>query len=205
MITIIKTTLTLALTIASVVCFGQKDKFFHSEEEAKAVHPDSVYKVYLENFEGTSLPEWLFKYKNIEDLSLCGMVNKISPLNNLNGISKFTNLRYLSIGFTKIISISDELSKMKIQLSLEGTKITSVRPILEGMAATNGESFIHRLTYFDLDNITNKEELKWFKKLASDGGHNWSQTGGKLKAYFIDHHDVKDNLAKLKEFLNSTK
>jgi len=201
------TLLTLALILVSTIIIGQKGKRFKSEDEMKAVHPDSVYIVELKDYQGESLPEWLFKYKNLETLEIIGTSEKPIPLSDLSGVSKFVNLRYLDVSFSSIAVISSELAMSKIKtLIVSGLKINTLRPVYEAMVNSNGEVYIRRIDGFDKVNITDKEELKLFNKISDDGGYFWVVINGKsvkLRGYIFDYYDVKGNIDKIKEYLNN--
>jgi Leucine-rich repeat (LRR) protein len=197
--------LTFTISLTSFYCFGQKNKTFKTLEEMKAVHPDSVYNVELENYHGQSLPEWLFDYKNVVTFKIIGTSQKQIPLSDLTGISKFVNLYYLNVSFTSIAEISSELASMKITtLILSGVKINTFKPLFEAMVKSNGESFIYGIDGVDKTNILEKEELKLFNKISSDGGYFWETINGKsvkLRRYNFRHYDVKKYLEKMKAYL----
>jgi Leucine-rich repeat (LRR) protein len=202
------TLLTLALLLVSPIIFGQKGKRFTSEAEMKAVNPDSVYIVELNNYQGESLPEWLFEYKNIEYLNIQGSSETPIPIKDLSGISNFPKLNSLDIGFSSVSEISDELAKMRINLSIPGIKIRTLRPLYQAMVSSNSEGYIRSLDGFETTYITDEDEKKMFKKISSDGGHTWFNINGKsvkLTRYNFDYYDVQENKEKLKLFLTKDK
>jgi Leucine-rich repeat (LRR) protein len=210
---IMKTTLlTFALLLVSPIIFGQKGKRFTSEAEMKSVNPDSVYSVELNNYQGESLPEWLFEYKNIEYLNIQGSSETPIPIKDLSGISNFSKLNSLYIGFSSVSEISDELAKMDINLSLPGIKIRTLRPLYQAMVSSNSGSnsegffrgYIRSLDGFETTYITDEDEKKMFKKISGNGGHTWFNINGKsvkLTRYIFDPYDVRENKEKLKLFL----
>jgi len=193
----LKTTLlTLLLILVSSVYFAQANKYYTSIEEIDNAVKDSVYKIGIDcqqkiapdlskfasykniisieliNFGENDIPEWLFKFQNLEEIALTGSKfykkgssGYLSPLNNLNGISKFQNLKRLSIGWTNLSELPDELFELQNLnfLFIAGSKVSSISKIL---AYTEKRKKAIGLEWY-YEQITSKKEIKYLKKFQS--------------------------------------
>jgi hypothetical protein len=151
----------------------------------------NIISIDFNNFGENAIPEWLFKFENLKEIALTGskMYKKensgySSPLNNLNGISKFKNLERLSIGWTNITELPDELFELQNLkfLFIAGSKISSISKILDYTAKR--KKSIGLEWYYE--QITSKEEIKYLKKFESG---STSSTGAipktSYRAYYL--------------------
>jgi len=151
----------------------------------------NIISVDLYNFGENAIPEWLFEFENLKEIALTGskMYKKensgySSPLSNLNGISKFKNLERLSIGWTNITELPDELFELQNLkfLFIAGSKISSISKILDYTAKR--KKSIGLEWYYE--QITSKEEIKYLKKFESG---STSSTGAipktSYRAYYL--------------------
>ena len=182
--------------------FGQKSKFFRTIDEIESVEPDSVYQIIIDcketvapdlskyssyknisyislfNFGENSIPEWLFQFKNLSHLELIGSSfykdgsGYLSPLNNLTGISKLKNLKYLSIGWTNISELPDEIFENNNLefLFIAGSKISSLSKITEWTQKNNKSIGLE----WHYEQFNSKEDIKILKNLESGS----TQLGG---------------------------
>ena len=187
--------LTLALCLTSFWGLGQKNKYYHSIEEIEKAVPDSVYRIILDckqstapdlskyanykniidiklkNLGESSIPEWLFQFENLNQLELEGSVfykdgsGYLSPLNNLTGISKFQNLKYLSIGWTSVSDLPDEIfENIKLEfIFIAGSKVSSLSKISEWTQKNNKSIGLE--WYYE--QFSSKEDIKVLKKFES--------------------------------------
>jgi Leucine-rich repeat (LRR) protein len=189
------TSIILILIISSLFGYGQQNKYYLSIEEIDNAIPDSVYRISIDckekvtpdlskyssykniisidfyNFGETSIPDWLFKFENIKELSLQGSKfykstgGYLSPLNNLNGISKFKELQRLSIGWTSISELPDEfLANQHLKfLFIAGSKISTLSKIIEWTKKYNKSIGLE--WYYE--QFLSKEDIKRLKKFES--------------------------------------
>jgi Leucine-rich repeat (LRR) protein len=190
-----KTIIILLVIGSSLVGFGQQNKYYSSLEEIDNAVPDSVYRISIDckkqpapdfsnystfknlmsiellNFGGTSIPDWLFKFENIKVLSFEGSIfykssgGYTSPLNNLNGISKFKHLEKLSIGWTSVSELPDEIleNQKLVFLFIAGSKISTLTKINEW--TKKYKKSIGLEWYYE--QFSSKEDKKALKKFAS--------------------------------------
>ena len=103
-----------SLFLASCTLFSQNKFVFKPNlewqtiEEARKTHPDSVYHLTLEKSKLHTLPTEIFKYKNLQSLSVRGMKLVELP----DEISVFEQLTFLDISKNKFESFPEQICNL---------------------------------------------------------------------------------------------
>jgi len=133
---------------------------------------DTITSIWLENVYYTKIPEWVFDFTNLEDLSITGPNLRSISEAEMDKLVKLRNLQKLTIIGSRVDSLPAGIDKMTLlsELTISGGGFSHFPESIKNLEKLRKLRFSGKFTEFPppLFDLVNLEELELFDSIPMD-------------------------------------